>query len=85
MSRGITQDRLLLYGSECGLSSRPACALFDHATWKCPPSRGCVTDTGENESPLPVYDPKIEGRTGKSEFGGSYYVRAYILYAHSVL
>ncbi|PKI61218.1 hypothetical protein CRG98_018366 [Punica granatum] len=47
--------------------------------------RGCVTDTCENESPLPVYNPQVEGRIGKSKFGGSRYVRAYIPHALSVL
>ncbi|PKI68969.1 hypothetical protein CRG98_010649 [Punica granatum] len=42
-------------------SSGPACALLDHSAWECPPSRGCVTDTSEKESPLPAY-PKVEGR-----------------------
>ncbi|PKI73798.1 hypothetical protein CRG98_005782 [Punica granatum] len=33
-----------------------------NAAWDCPPSRGCATDAREKESPLPVYDPKVEGR-----------------------
>ncbi|PKI70224.1 hypothetical protein CRG98_009416 [Punica granatum] len=33
-----------------------------NATWECPPSRGRATDVREKESPLPVYDPKVEGR-----------------------
>ncbi|PKI71923.1 hypothetical protein CRG98_007691 [Punica granatum] len=33
-----------------------------NAAWECPPSRGRATDAGEKESPLPVYDPKVEGR-----------------------
>ncbi|PKI48969.1 hypothetical protein CRG98_030636 [Punica granatum] len=48
---------------------------------------GCVTDTREKESPLIILRP--EGidlcGTGKSEFGSSCYVRAYIPHAHSVL
>ncbi|PKI49735.1 hypothetical protein CRG98_029883 [Punica granatum] len=46
---------------------------------------GYVTDTSENESPLLVYDPKVEDQTRKSEFGGSHYVRTYIPHAISVL
>ncbi|PKI60931.1 hypothetical protein CRG98_018677 [Punica granatum] len=46
---------------------------------------GCVTDMRENESPLPVYDLKVQGGTGESEFGGSRYVWAYILHALSPL
>ncbi|PKI74236.1 hypothetical protein CRG98_005357 [Punica granatum] len=49
-------------GPECRVSSGPAWALLDHAAWKCPPTRGCVTDTSEKESPLIVYDLKVEGR-----------------------
>ncbi|PKI58361.1 hypothetical protein CRG98_021236 [Punica granatum] len=45
---------------------------------------GCVTDTREKESPLPIYNSEVEGRTGKSEFGSSRYVRAYIPHALSV-
>ncbi|PKI62774.1 hypothetical protein CRG98_016833 [Punica granatum] len=37
------------------------CALCN-AAWECPSSRGRATDTREKESPLPVYDPKVEGR-----------------------
>ncbi|PKI45278.1 hypothetical protein CRG98_034328 [Punica granatum] len=33
-----------------------------NAAWECPPSRGRATDAREKESPLPVYDPKVEGR-----------------------
>ncbi|PKI38544.1 hypothetical protein CRG98_041066 [Punica granatum] len=33
-----------------------------NAAWECPPSWGRATDTREKESPLPVYDPKVEGR-----------------------
>ncbi|PKI62834.1 hypothetical protein CRG98_016785 [Punica granatum] len=33
-----------------------------NAAWECPPSRGRATNTREKESPLPVYDPKVEGR-----------------------
>ncbi|PKI61624.1 hypothetical protein CRG98_017999 [Punica granatum] len=29
---------------------------------ECPPFRQCVMDIRENVSPLPVYDPKVEGR-----------------------
>ncbi|PKI41998.1 hypothetical protein CRG98_037616 [Punica granatum] len=43
-------------------SKGPACVLLDRAAWECPPSQGCVTDTREKESPLPVYDPKVEGQ-----------------------
>ncbi|PKI26209.1 hypothetical protein CRG98_049102, partial [Punica granatum] len=32
-----------------------------NAAWKCPPSRGRATDARKKESPLPVYDPKVEG------------------------
>ncbi|OWM86316.1 hypothetical protein CDL15_Pgr011140 [Punica granatum] len=51
-----------VYGPECGLLSGPACVLLNRAAWECPPSRGCVMGTRENESPLPVYDSKVEGR-----------------------
>ncbi|PKI48231.1 hypothetical protein CRG98_031386 [Punica granatum] len=43
-------------------SSGPTCALLDSAAWECPPSWGCVTNTREKESPLPIYDLKVEGR-----------------------
>ncbi|PKI59408.1 hypothetical protein CRG98_020167 [Punica granatum] len=33
-----------------------------NAAWECPPSGGRATDAREKESPLPVYDPKVEGR-----------------------
>ncbi|PKI64036.1 hypothetical protein CRG98_015568 [Punica granatum] len=33
-----------------------------NAAWECPPSRGRATDEREKESPLSVYDPKVEGR-----------------------
>ncbi|PKI75195.1 hypothetical protein CRG98_004419 [Punica granatum] len=33
-----------------------------NAAWECPPSRGRAADAREKESPLPVYDPKVEGR-----------------------
>ncbi|PKI66300.1 hypothetical protein CRG98_013262 [Punica granatum] len=46
---------------------------------------GCVTDTREKESLLPDYDPKVESRTGKFEFRGSRYMRAYIPHALLVL
>ncbi|PKI60638.1 hypothetical protein CRG98_018988 [Punica granatum] len=29
--------------------------------WDCPPSRGCVTDTGENESPYTILRPEARG------------------------
>ncbi|PKI56020.1 hypothetical protein CRG98_023607 [Punica granatum] len=32
-----------------------------NVAWECPPSRGRATDAREKESPLPVYDPKVEG------------------------
>ncbi|PKI59985.1 hypothetical protein CRG98_019617 [Punica granatum] len=51
-----------MYGPECRLSSGPACALLDHAAWESAPSQRCVTDTREKESPLPIYDSKVEGR-----------------------
>ncbi|PKI67033.1 hypothetical protein CRG98_012571 [Punica granatum] len=47
--------------SQCG----PEYALVEarmHMAWDCPPSRGCVTDTHEKESPLLVYDLKVEGQ-----------------------
>ncbi|PKI55764.1 hypothetical protein CRG98_023855 [Punica granatum] len=49
-----------MYGLECGLSSEPACALLDCAALECPPSRGRVTDTSENESPLTIL--RLESR-----------------------
>ncbi|PKI32769.1 hypothetical protein CRG98_046843 [Punica granatum] len=30
--------------------------------WECPPFRGRATDACEKELPLPVYNPKVEGR-----------------------
>ncbi|PKI40747.1 hypothetical protein CRG98_038858 [Punica granatum] len=33
-----------------------------NAAWECPPFWGRATDAREKESPLPVYDPKVEGR-----------------------
>ncbi|PKI55393.1 hypothetical protein CRG98_024244 [Punica granatum] len=33
-----------------------------NAAWESPPSRGRATDARENESLLPIYDPKVEGR-----------------------
>ncbi|PKI49845.1 hypothetical protein CRG98_029756 [Punica granatum] len=33
-----------------------------YAAWVCPPSRGRATDAHEKESPLLVYDPKVEDR-----------------------
>ncbi|PKI65395.1 hypothetical protein CRG98_014211 [Punica granatum] len=33
-----------------------------NAAWECPPSLGRVMDAREKESPLLVYDPKVEGR-----------------------
>ncbi|PKI61883.1 hypothetical protein CRG98_017712 [Punica granatum] len=50
-----------LYELECGLSSGPACVFLDRAAWECPPSRGCVTDTSENESPLIILRPEGRG------------------------
>ncbi|PKI62627.1 hypothetical protein CRG98_016979 [Punica granatum] len=44
------------------VSSKHACAHPYNAAWKYPPSRGRVTDAREKESPLPIYDPKVEGR-----------------------
>ncbi|PKI60096.1 hypothetical protein CRG98_019504 [Punica granatum] len=38
-----------------------------NAAWECPPSRGRVMDAREKESPLPVYDPKVEGRIGSRD------------------
>ncbi|PKI18371.1 hypothetical protein CRG98_049355, partial [Punica granatum] len=32
-----------------------------NAAWECPPSLGRATDASEKESPLPVYDPRVEG------------------------
>ncbi|PKI57279.1 hypothetical protein CRG98_022318 [Punica granatum] len=55
--------------------------VLDCAAWECSPSRGCVTDTCEKESPLIILRP--EGRRPisypglGSVFGGSCYVRAY--------
>ncbi|PKI36051.1 hypothetical protein CRG98_043562 [Punica granatum] len=40
-----------------------------NAAWECPPSRGRVTDAREKESPLPVYDPKVEGRGSFGRIG----------------
>ncbi|PKI42008.1 hypothetical protein CRG98_037626 [Punica granatum] len=53
-------SRINVYGPECGLSSGPACVLLDCAAWKYPPSRGCVTDIHEKESPLTIL--RSEGR-----------------------
>ncbi|PKI44228.1 hypothetical protein CRG98_035386 [Punica granatum] len=41
---------------------RHACARLRNAAWECPPSRGRATDAGEKESPLTIYNPKVEGR-----------------------
>ncbi|PKI68020.1 hypothetical protein CRG98_011616 [Punica granatum] len=43
------------------ISSRHACARLYNSAWEYPPSRGRVTDAREKESPLPVYDSKVEG------------------------
>ncbi|PKI66973.1 hypothetical protein CRG98_012638 [Punica granatum] len=43
------------------LSSGPACVRYSTA-WECPSSPGRAMDTREKKSPLPVYDPKVEGR-----------------------
>ncbi|PKI41458.1 hypothetical protein CRG98_038157 [Punica granatum] len=40
-----------------------------NAAWECPPSRGRATDARERESPLPVYDPKVEGRESFGRIG----------------
>ncbi|PKI41622.1 hypothetical protein CRG98_037990 [Punica granatum] len=42
-----------------------ACTRLCDATWEYPPSRGRATDARENESLLPIYDPKVEGRNIK--------------------
>ncbi|PKI57556.1 hypothetical protein CRG98_022027 [Punica granatum] len=44
------------------VSSGHACARPCNVAWECPPSRGRATDAREKESPLLVYDPKVEGR-----------------------
>ncbi|PKI39219.1 hypothetical protein CRG98_040388 [Punica granatum] len=44
------------------VSSGHACARLCNAAWECPPSWGRATDPREKESPLPVYDLKVEGR-----------------------
>ncbi|PKI65250.1 hypothetical protein CRG98_014399 [Punica granatum] len=38
----------------------------DHTVWKYPPSWGCTMDTRKKESPLPVYDPGVEGQDCES-------------------
>ncbi|PKI47634.1 hypothetical protein CRG98_031985 [Punica granatum] len=38
------------------------CGRLCNAAWECPPARGRATDAHEKESPLPVYDSKVEGR-----------------------
>ncbi|OWM70980.1 hypothetical protein CDL15_Pgr013161 [Punica granatum] len=40
-----------------------------NAAWECPPSQGRATDVREKESPLPVYDPKVEGRLVARVYG----------------
>ncbi|PKI65858.1 hypothetical protein CRG98_013762 [Punica granatum] len=44
------------------ISSGHACTRLCNAAWECPSSRGRATDAREKESPLPVYDPKVESR-----------------------
>ncbi|OWM68289.1 hypothetical protein CDL15_Pgr004771 [Punica granatum] len=44
------------------ISSGHACTRLCNAAWECPPSRGRAMDAREKESPLLVYDPKVEGR-----------------------
>ncbi|PKI49448.1 hypothetical protein CRG98_030180 [Punica granatum] len=39
------------------LSSEPVCARPNSAAWECPPSRGCVMDTREKESPPTILRP----------------------------
>ncbi|PKI45017.1 hypothetical protein CRG98_034589 [Punica granatum] len=51
-----------MYGPECGLSSRSACVLLDCVAWECPPSRRCVTDTREKESPFIILRPEGRGQ-----------------------
>ncbi|PKI55660.1 hypothetical protein CRG98_023971 [Punica granatum] len=36
--------------------------------WERPPSRGRATDAREKKSPLPVYDPKVEGRSRDTDY-----------------
>ncbi|PKI35955.1 hypothetical protein CRG98_043655 [Punica granatum] len=42
------------------ISSGHACARLCNAAWECPPSQGPATDAREKESPLPVYNLKVE-------------------------
>ncbi|PKI35640.1 hypothetical protein CRG98_043967 [Punica granatum] len=42
------------------VSSGHAGASLCNAAWECPPSRGRAMDARVKESPLPVYDPKVE-------------------------
>ncbi|PKI49281.1 hypothetical protein CRG98_030324 [Punica granatum] len=44
-------------------------ALLDRATWDCPPSRGCVMDTREKESPLIILRPEGRGPIRYSGLG----------------
>ncbi|PKI56565.1 hypothetical protein CRG98_023034 [Punica granatum] len=47
------------------VSSEHVSARLFNAAWECPPSRGRATDAREKESPLLVYNPKVEGRNIK--------------------
>ncbi|PKI58409.1 hypothetical protein CRG98_021167 [Punica granatum] len=55
--------------SGCGLSLGPAYALLDRAAWECPPSRGCVTNTREKESPLIILRPEGRGSISYPGYG----------------
>ncbi|PKI51082.1 hypothetical protein CRG98_028511 [Punica granatum] len=71
---GATYQRV--YGPECGFLSRPTLRGLGVSTFPW----GHVTDTREKESPLIILRPE-----GKSVFGGSCYMRAYIPHTLSVL
>ncbi|PKI56414.1 hypothetical protein CRG98_023152, partial [Punica granatum] len=43
------------------VSSGHACVRLMQLGWECPPSQGRATDAREKVSPLPVYDPKVDG------------------------
>ncbi|PKI41210.1 hypothetical protein CRG98_038398 [Punica granatum] len=54
---GTGQNLSVKVGSRARMRA-PKC----NVAWECPPSRGRATDAREKESPLPVYNPKVEGR-----------------------
>ncbi|PKI48383.1 hypothetical protein CRG98_031236 [Punica granatum] len=53
--------RVMVYGPECALVGARMRATESCGLGRVHLPGGCMTDTREKESPLPVYDPKVEG------------------------